>query len=106
MAEKSDYWMLIDFEAYHTSLLDRCRQTFPDTVPALEAAITEWQRRNGESSQEIRRMYRDGAKTSRDKELMTEMDTAIREHVAKMPVTELKKVCMDYVATLQSADMI
>lgn len=104
LAEKSDYWMLMDFEAYHTLLLDRCGRAFPDSVSALKAGITEWQRRNGESSLTIRSMYRDGAKTPRDKELLTGMDTAIREHFAKIPVTELNKVCTGYPTTLRSAE--
>lgn len=104
LAEKSDYWMLMDFEAYHGALLDRCRQAAPDALPALQAAITEWQRRNGESSLWIRRWYLNGAKTARDKELLTGMDTAIRDNFAKMPVTEQNKVCTGYPASIQSAE--
>jgi hypothetical protein len=108
-AEKSDYWMLMDFEIYHEVLLDRCRQVFPKSVPALQTAIREWQRKNGESSLAIRRMYAEQAKTPRDKEILTLSTTGLRapatQALARIPLIELSKTCNGgYAATLQSAE--
>ena len=108
LAEDSDYGVLVDYESVHGLLIERCRQAFPDSAPALQTAITEWQRKNGEPLGELRRMVQKLVRTPQDgahlNRLTSMLTNGFKEQVAKWPMTELEKQCTgSYAVALQSA---
>src|SRR5690349_4406786 len=49
---------LIDYEQVHTVLVERCSRSYPDSVPALQTAIDDWQRTNRDALRELRELWR------------------------------------------------
>ena len=49
----------LDYEAFHTQLIDRCASRFPETVQSLRTAIAQWSKKNLSALQEFRSLSRD-----------------------------------------------
>ena len=106
---------LIDYEPVHAVLVERCTQSFPESVPALQKAIPDWQNKNREPLHEIRLIFRDklaSGQASMSKvdaqmaSISKMMNNGLKEQFAKVPLTELEKACRGgFATTLQSPEL-
>lgn len=102
---------LIDYEQVHQVLVERCTRSYPDSVPALQAAIDDWQRTNREALRELQGLWRSGVMEFRGGAVDGEkqagaipnmMTTNMRDQIAKVGESDLKKACYGgFAATLR-----
>ena len=103
---------LIDYEQVHKVLIERCSRSYPDSVPALQAAIGDWQRMNREALRELRDLWRNGLSAFRGGALDGEkqagvipnmMTTNMKDQMVKLGEGDFKQACYGgFAATLRN----
>jgi hypothetical protein len=93
----------IDFDVVHATLIERCKASSPDAVPALVTAISNWKTKNAAALQQLHVMSRNNlvkilkmseADANSQMARTTELVTAgLKEQFEQVPEPELKAAC-------------
>lgn len=102
----------IDYDQVHRTLIERCRLSYPESVPALQAASLDWQRSNREPIHELQALWQRGMRAARGEEFddgprarstPDTMTSIMKNQVLKVGQEDLQKACTGgFGATLRS----
>jgi len=94
---------LIDYDAVHSVLIERCRSSSPTTVNTLTSAIANWKTKNDSAARQIRRLSMNNlmktlklsesevtVQLARSSELVT---AGLKNQFAQVPEDQLKLAC-------------
>jgi uncharacterized protein YjiS (DUF1127 family) len=94
---------LVDYDAVHSVLTERCKVSAPASVTALASAIANWKAKNDPAVRELRQLSTSGlmkrgglsesdakAQLARSSELLT---AGLKNQFAQVPEVQLKPAC-------------